>query len=174
MTKIIIGLTGKAGSGKDTVASFLDKKNTDVFAFADPLKHACKILFNFTEEQLYDPYMKEQIDIRWNKSPREIFQWLGTDVIRKHIKEDFFIINMKNKIENSDKNIIITDVRFDNEAEFIKSIGGIIVKINRPNSKTTDHCDHLTEKGINEKFIDYIIINDGNLEFLKKNIIDLF
>lgn len=174
MNKIIIAFAGKAGAGKDTAASFIKNDNIDnveVFAFAEPIKAASKILFNFSDDQLHCPVKKEELDDRWNKTPRQIFQWLGTDVIRKHIRDDFFLINMKNRITESKCNvIIITDVRFTNESKFIKDLGGKIFKIVRPGGKTTKYNDHPTENGIPDEYIDDIITNDGTRENFKKSV----
>lgn len=175
---MIIGLTGKAGSGKDLCSELIKKRlgndSVESLAFAKPIKDAAKILFNFTDEQLYDQIKKEEIDQRWGKSPRQILQWLGTDVLREHIDQDFFIKCVKQKIENSDKNfIVVTDVRFPNEAEFIKSIGGKVVKIVRPDAITTEHNGHITEQGIPESLVDNTIINDGTIEEYNDAIMEL-
>jgi len=99
-------------------------------------------------------------------------QWLGTDILRTHINQDFFVMNMKQRIDQSKANcIIISDVRFDNEAEFIKSLGGKIIKIERDvtdksknSGKTTEHSHHITEKGISPHLIDAIIQNNSSIE----------
>jgi len=164
---MIIGFHGPAFSGKDTAASSIKElhKDTDIFAFAQPLKEASKILFNFTNDQLYDPVIKEKMDERWNKSPRQILQWLGTDVLRKHINEEFFIMNMKQRIANSKaKYIVISDVRFPNEAEFVRSLGGKVIQITRSNSKTTEHNTHITEQCLPSELIDMVVLNDGTKE----------
>jgi len=180
MTKII-GFHGIAGAGKDTAAFAIKElePSTDIFAFAGPLKEACKILFNFTNDQLYDQIIKEEIDERWKKSPREILQWLGTDILRENIDQDFFVMNMKQRIESSKADyILISDVRFDNEAEFIRSLGGKIIKIERDmgkssknKGKTTKHSGHITEKGISPHLIDSIIQNNESIKEFKTNVI---
>ena len=100
MDKKIIGVCGLAGSGKDTFALTVKEfePNTDIFAYAGPLKEASKILFNFSHDQLHHPVIKEELDERWGKTPRQVLQWLGTDVLRTHIHQDFFIMNMKQRI----------------------------------------------------------------------------
>ena len=165
--KMLIGFTAVAGAGKDTAASSIavHQKSVEIMAFAKPLKDACKILFNFTDEQLYDPVKKEEMDPVWERSPRKILQWLGTDVLREHINKEFFTINMKQRIEESKAEyIVISDVRFDNEAELIKSMGGYIIKIVRENATTTQHSSHATEQGISPHLIDHTLENDGTLE----------
>lgn len=171
---LIIGFHGLAGSGKDTSAECLEKiyhdKKILKLAFAKPLKDACKILFNLTDDQLYHPKIKEQMDERWKKSPRELLQWMGTDVLRNNITEEFFLVHLNQRIEEGIKNgyeiFLITDCRFDNEAELIKEKGGSIFHIVRPNLETTIHNQHATEKGISKHLIDNTIINDSSIESL--------
>jgi hypothetical protein len=172
MTKII-GFHGIAGAGKDTAALAIKElePSTDVFAFAGPLKEACKILFNFSHDQLHHPVIKEEMDERWEKSPRQILQWLGTDILRENINQDFFVMNMKQRIDSSEAEyIIISDVRFDNEAEFIRSLGGKVIKIERNNGKTTKHSEHVTEKGISTNLIDAVIENNASIQEFKTNV----
>jgi len=171
--KIIYGLCGAAHSGKDTVASFISefKEDTEIISFAGPIKDACKILYNLSDEQLNDPVIKEQIDERWNKSPRQIFQWFGTDIMRKNAGENFFLKNMEQRLMASKaKCIVISDVRFENELEFVHKLDGIFIKITRPNKETTKHNKHISEQDLAGIFMEYNIINDGTLEELKEKI----
>lgn len=163
----IIALTGSAGSGKDTFANAIktQKENVEIFAIVKPLKDACKILFNFTDEQLYDPILKETVDERWHQTPREILQWLGTNVLRTFIHEYFFLFGLKQRIDASKADIIvISDTRFDNEAQFIKLLGGKVVKIDRIGGPTSKHSSHSSEQGISQELIDLTIINDDTIE----------
>lgn len=177
----IIGFAGAAFSGKDTAAEAIKESKefagtkVEIFAFAKPLKDACGLLFNLTYEQLYDPILKEKIDDRWERSPREILQWLGTDILRTQINQDFFLMNMKQRIESSKADyILICDVRFDNESEYVRSLGGKIVKIIRDHSKngekTTEHSLHATEKGISDHLVDVVIENNCSIEEFKGGI----
>jgi len=201
--KNIIGLTGKAGSGKDTFASFY--KDAECFAFAAPLKEAAKILFNLEHDQLHHPDKKDDVDTRWGKSPRYILQWLGTNVLRDQFDDKIFLKNMKQRIDNAKGSfIIITDVRFDNEAEFVKSLGGKIIHIERDNNKSDnnvnesnesdnngddninesdnqqavkrqkmDLANHVSEKGISKHFIDFTIKNDSTIDAFKEKAIEI-
>lgn len=117
-----IALFGHKKSGKDTVASYLCKKyGYTQHAFADPIKHGCKEIFNLTDEQLYGT-KKDIVDSYWNVKPREIFQFLGTDIFQK------IIGNLIPKYKNSPmfwvdrlyhdiiaEKIVISDVRFTHE-----------------------------------------------------------
>jgi hypothetical protein len=174
MDRKIIAITGIACAGKDTAANIIKEtnENTDIFSFAGPLKDACKILFNLSQAQLHDPVVKEEHDDRWNRSPREIFQWLGTDILREQINKDFFIMNMQQRIESSKADyIIISDVRFENESKFIRSLGGKIIKIIRPDAKTTKHNNHITEQGIPDNLVDAVILNSDSIEEFKKTVL---
>lgn len=176
---LIIGFAGKKFSGKDTCANIFSDYlsslsfNCTLFSFAYPLKEACKILFNFTDKQLADN--KEVHDNYWNVTPRKILQYVGTDLFRNqlsnvipNIKDNFWIYNMNLRIKicNSDY-IIITDVRFNNELEFIKNNNGIVIFIDRdiPNSD-----NHISENSIKKQDCDYIISNNLNIIDLEKNI----
>lgn len=172
---MIIGFTGKKKAGKDTASLILiNKHNFISLAFADPLKKGAKELFDLSDEQLHDQTKKEIIDERWNMSPRQILQWLGTDILRNNISDEIFITNMKNKLKNnSHKYIIITDVRFDNEAEMIKNLGGIIININRNNIDESKD-NHITESGINSKYIDINIDNNGTIDELHNKVLNIF
>jgi hypothetical protein len=178
---MIIGFAGAAGSGKDSSAEALsDFKN---LAFAKPLKDSCKILFNLTDPQLYDPKEKEEIILDshgksvWQideeeASPRLILQKVGTDYLRNHVSKNFFINHMNQRIEQSEnKNITITDVRFPNELDYVKSKGGILIKVTRPLQETlTELTEHVTEQGLPDELFDHVVVNDGTLEDLHNKI----
>lgn len=185
-SRVVIGISGKAGSGKDTAALFiaenLRSRNPDVkceiMSFAEPIKSASKILFGLSEEQLTDRILKELVDPRWNMSPRAIFQWLGTDVLRNTVDDLFFIKNMKNRIEKSSADfIIISDIRFDNEVSFILGIdGGFMISISRPGQLGqlgTSETSHISEKIpiIPESKFCYNIENNGTLDQFKQKIV---
>lgn len=96
---MIIGLLGRAGAGKDTVADFLVKDHNFVkVALADPLKRICRDVFAFTDEQLWGPSEKRNApDERYHRgygagqnefgdqvespflTPRHALQQLGTE-----------------------------------------------------------------------------------------------
>jgi hypothetical protein len=176
----LIGIAGAKGSGKDAAADRLvDKYQYQKISFADPLKAACKIIFHLSEAQLYGD-RKEIVDARWNKTPREIMQTLGTEVVR-NLGKDTWIKSAQIKIEklhwektlgadHIDLNIVIPDVRFLNEAEFIKETGGLLVYINRETvlNKFSEHSSE-TELSTFNGF-DFTINNNSSLADLYKSI----
>ena len=146
-----------------------EDKIVETFAFASPIKEACKILFNLTESQLHNHDFKEKIDERWGISPRQMFQLVG-ETMRNKVSKDFFLMSMKQRIENSKADyIIITDVRFNNEAELVRSLGGIIIKIVRDN-KTTQHSNHESEQGIDSSLVSSFISNNSTIEEFENNV----
>jgi hypothetical protein len=80
---MIICLIGQKRVGKDTVASMIKSlyPNFKTIALADPIKDIARIMFNFTEEQLYGNE-KEVLDPRWNITPRQVFEQFGTDIMQ--------------------------------------------------------------------------------------------
>jgi hypothetical protein len=167
----LIAFTGKIGSGKTTAAECVDC--THHFTFAAPLKEASRELFGFTSEQLYDKDEKEQIDNYWGVSPREVLQWLGTDCLREKF-HGFFVKRMGQRFIGleDDSVVVISDVRFDDEARFVRDNGGIVVQITRSNGNQhvdAGLVDHLSEKGISPNLVDVFVENNGTIdEFIQK------
>jgi hypothetical protein len=165
---VLIGLVGKKQVGKDTVAMYLKKRYQFInHAFADPLKEACQVLFMLNESQLNDNRLKERTDPRWDKTPRQMMQLVGTDLFRNHVDKDFWIKHMEFWIEmHPEESIIISDVRFQNEADLIKERGGYLWKIDR----TTAFSDHHESENQQIKGIDFNIYNETSLDDLYQEI----
>lgn len=173
----IIGLYGKKQSGKDTTGQYLNEQyNYEMISFAEPLKIACKYIFGLSEEQV-NGNLKDIVDNYWGVEPRKILQFVGTDLFKMqigklipNIGEEIWIENIRkyilNKWENDKKSkFVITDVRFQNEADFIKDLDGIIIKIERDNDINDNH---ISENVVME--YDYLISNNESLDKLYKNI----
>lgn len=156
---VLIGLLGTKGSGKSTGANYLVSKFGFIEkSFADCLKKICQELFLFSDDQLYGTQeQKETPDPRWfNCSPRSAMQFIGTDLLRnqmeqimpgigKNIFTHHFRIWYHEQIKNNpDINVVISDVRFQNEVDFIHELGGIVIKIHRPDIESSDN--HQSEK----------------------------
>jgi hypothetical protein len=170
----MIGIVAPKQSGKDTSADYLVQKyNYEKQSFANPLKQCCKAMFSLSDAQLNDPILKETPDDRWfGATPRTILQFVGTNLFRNQLNEimpninkDVHIYAFKNWYENNkNKKIVIADVRFLNEAEFVKQNNGILIKINRNTKQPTDN--HQSEIELQSIKCDYIIDNNGTLEEL--------
>jgi dephospho-CoA kinase len=173
MEKNIIGITGKAGSGKDTLANYLVNQGYIKLSFGSAVKDIVSIITgwsrDFVEGTNEDRHLRETlVHPDYNKTCREMMQYIGTDLFRNQLNDNIWVNIIKNKIETDKINnkFVITDVRFDNEAEMIKSIGGYIIQINRNNQLISNH---ISENGISIKS-DYYIENNGNIDELYNNI----
>lgn len=169
---VLIGLTGAAHSGKDTVANwFVTNRGFKAVSFAGPLKRTISELFDIPLCDLHNPSKKEQVDERWKKSPRELMQWLGTDVIRNQVDEEFFVKQMGWRLEKmvieEGTDVVVTDVRFNNEAELVRAFPiNYILRVDASRrlkqsplvGKTRSHA---TESGISDEFVDFTIDNNN-------------
>jgi dephospho-CoA kinase len=179
---MLIGLTGKIGSGKTLSTEYFKCKGFTEYSFAEPLKEIGKI-FGFTDRQLYGSQTdKLELHEYWNVSSRKFLQKVGTELFREtlpklipemNISESIWIDLFKIKVKNSDVNYIISDIRFLNEAETVKKLGGIIIKLERNNitfSQDRFELVHQSEQEIDKIKPDYIINNNGDKETLFKSI----
>lgn len=167
---MIIGLTGKARSGKDTAAAQLVKGGFEHYWFSKPMKDACKSIFGWSDAHLYGD-LKEVVDKRFGCSPRQALQTLGTEWGRDCIGEDLWIDIAKIKMQSA-QDIVISDVRFDNEAMAILDMGGCIVEIVRDDIKQVNL--HSSESGISPELITLTVTNNGTIEHFNNEIEYLF
>lgn len=173
---IFIGLHGLAGSGKDTVGLYLEGVyQFERSAFANPIKDAAEVLFGLAPEHFVDRGLKEAVVPWLGKSPRQIAQLLGTEFGRHHFGDDIWIKVAKQRFGAWREEVleqtffpacgfVITDVRFENEAAWIRSEGGVIWHIRRPGVAPV--AAHSSENGIVVDQGDVVIENDGTLDEL--------
>jgi len=165
----LVGLTGKAGVGKDTLADYLVARHGFAkLSLAAPLKEAINGLFGFTPEQWDDREWKERV-IDWiGKSPRQLAQTIGTEWGRECIAEDIWLRIAQRRIEQllaeGYKGVVISDVRFDNEASFVRRLGGLVCAIVR--DAVDDVSPHASERGVHIALIHHWIVNTGSREGL--------
>ncbi len=100
-------------------------------------------------------------------TPRKMFQDVG-DFCRS-IRHDFFLTIIASKIEGKkNRRLVVSDVRFENEAQLIRDNGGIIIKIIRPEIDTLDL--HASETGSTKIKSDFIIMNNANVQVLYSDV----
>ena len=140
----IIALSGFKGSGKDTVGDLLKTYHGfQTTSFAKPLKQALCAMFGWEPSMLDGKTQesrawREQPDVFWSRkfkrqiTPRMIMQEFGTEIVRGQMLDQFWIASTQKEIQSHpNKNIAVTDARFVNELDMIKSLGGITVRIKR-------------------------------------------
>lgn len=157
---MIIGLGGKAGSGKSTVAKILvDEFRFKEFAFADELKIYAQKYFGFTNEEIK------------TKPPhvRNIFQGLGS-FVRYEVDEDFWIDKLDEKLVYEEGNIVISDVRYINEAEHVRGKGGILIRVESPSCM---NFNHESETQLDGYYWDIVIKNDSTIHDLHYKVSDI-
>lgn len=130
----IIGLIGARGSGKTTCASYLKENyNFTEFSFADPVKKVVEIIYGFDYDTLKgDTPEKREARVKiqdpvWDQNMIQAMQFIGTELFRNHMDQDVWIKIMKRNIEScikSGKRVVISDLRYPNEIEFVRSLGG--------------------------------------------------
>lgn len=170
----IIGLTGPAGAGKNTVAELLFRHGYANFGFADPIYRAVSAILGVSQDALRDRATKEQ-PIGWlDKSPRELLQTLGTDWGRAMVRDDIWIQIAMRQVEKTLAyqrgvgGVILTDVRFANEAEAIRAAGGVIWKVTRDATCLAAAASkHSSEAGLPEDLVDAVIENHGTVADLE-------
>lgn len=142
--QLIIGVVGFIGSGKDTVADYL--QNFHEFrreSFAATLKDAVAAVFGWDRTMLEGRTKearewREQVDPWWAErlamptlTPRWVLQYWGTEVCRRSFHDDIWIASLENKIRQSKDNVVISDCRFPNEIAAIQRAGGKIFWVQR-------------------------------------------
>ena len=170
MSQLFIGLTGLARSGKTTVAQHLAAEHGfECYAFADPLREGIMAIFNLSPEDL-ESDAKEQ-PIAWlGRSPRQLMQLLGTEWGRHMISANLWIdlaeqnLNCLSAVFDSAPGFIISDVRFENEADFIRKRGGTVIHLRRPDAPQVSA--HISEAGVSIHDDDLILHNEGGLDEL--------
>jgi hypothetical protein len=181
----LIGVTGLARSGKDHAADCLAKgMKLHKYAFAEPLKTMLKSVFG----DHFHHGDRSGICPETGRSYREMMQTLGTEWGRKLMHDDLWV-RLVNKQWNWVKEgcpyindlgqfshlhvdsapavqgMVLSDVRFNSEAHWIRDHHGAVIQIIRPGleQQTVGIEGHLSEQGIRQAFVTHTIVNDGTL-----------
>jgi|SanBayMetagenome_1026888.scaffolds.fasta_scaffold08320_3 adenylate kinase family enzyme len=207
---MIIGVVGFIGSGKGTVADILVEKHGFVkLSFADAVKDATAAIFGWPRallegDTLESREFRETKDEWWSKkfefdfSPRLALQLMGTEAGRNVFHQDVWVHALERKAEMY-KNVVIADVRFPNEIDWMRSKGGFAVRVQRgpdpiwydtaviANRKAETHEQisrklaaedamvdqykiHYSEWAWAGSIMDYHLDNNGNISMLEADI----
>ena len=179
---MIIGINGKIGSGKDTIAEIINKllitNSKTPFEnkkFAGKLKQIVSILTGMPVENFEDQkFKKRNMSSEWGMTYREFLQKLGTEAMRDGLHTNVWVnaLFADYKLWSDGRkdwypSWIITDMRFPNEMEAVKDRGGITIRVTRPGNAKEDH---ISETALDDAKFNYEILNDGTLEDLVKKV----
>lgn len=171
---MIIGLSGYAQSGKDTVANILvDKFGYKRIAFADRLR---ELVFEIDSPIPMENGDKTSVvglqniveELGWEdakKVPyvRTLLQNTGV-AVRKVFGDQFWVYEALSEVAPQDK-VVVSDVRFKNEADFITTFGGQLWRVERPGIEAVN--GHVSESDMNGYPVDQTLFNSGTLEDLE-------
>lgn len=217
--RLIIGVLGLKGAGKDTLAQILIKQYGFVrTAFADKLYKEVAEAFNVTTEYLGDRTFKEtprpelalknckdtafvvavmeelplyyakttgfigQLDLNDEltkpRSPRFCMQFWGTEYRRKKGDDAYWLKEVGRFLDtHPDKSVIITDVRFDNEGNYVTDPphGGLLVRVRRPSLEAVTNLKdlHPSETEVLDRSVSFEFINAENqLDSLESQVVE--
>jgi hypothetical protein len=164
---VIVGIAGRKRTGKSTVSAKLVEHGFIEISFAAPIKRAAQVLLSgmgLKPEVIayHEAHKEAQIDCLGH-SYRVLLQALGTDLGRL-LNPDIWIHCARQQLKaSSAEHVVFSDVRFENEAAFIRDQRGLIIHLVR-NTHVVD--THVSESGIAAQRGDALVSNNGTLEGL--------
>lgn len=167
-----VGICGKARSGKDTFATMLSMEienldsscDTYCASLATPIKNMIDVMLEGAGLSLFCIGKEDEIP-ELGVSPRQLYQTLGTNWGRGFVSPDLWIKLLVSSCESLAKRpaiIIVPDIRFDNEAEWVD----LMLQINRKDCEEV--AAHESENGISPELVTHFISNNDSLQALHK------
>lgn len=171
----LIGVTGRAGSGKDTVCQILiDEFGYQKIAFADPMRDILETLnpivsdYGLRWNHAVEEFGYAEAKLMFGQEGRRLLQVLGTEVGRDMFGEDFWVEQSVKRVKQP--NTCWSDVRFLNEVKAIHDMGGWVVRVNRPGTELDGSAgQHASELEMDEILAEELD-NDGTIETLQRNV----
>lgn len=185
---MIIGVMGRVGAGKDTVCGFAAQllgaagKPTAIISCAEPIKRVCAGIFgpaygvpraafygSQEEKEAHLPMLPE-----W--TGRRLMQFIGTECFRSihgEVWSRTMIAQARHLLQDTAKVVLVSDVRFAQEARVIQEQGGIVLRLFR---KAADevHATHASEREMDEIQHDYFIDNHEEDLYCLRNRVEDF
>jgi hypothetical protein len=168
-----IGIVGRIGSGKSTVAARLNALGWTTRKFATPLKNMLRSI-GLNEREIEGDLKEKPCATLCGKTPRFAMLTLGTEWGRNMIAADFWVQAAMRQARG--ECVVFDDCRFPNEAAAIKARGGTIVLVRRP-LDASEHEAHQSESEQDLIVPDYIIENNADLAQLEESVntlVDVF
>lgn len=172
---MIIGITGAAQCGKDTLALAIrdnargrGRQLCEVRHFADALRDVVEAVFGCRYETAQE---KAFVDAWWHLriggsslfegqlvNGRAILQRVGTELFRERVHPDIWLFAMERRVKTNE-HLVIADVRFDNEAKWVQDQGGFVAHLTRAApieraALTATEQAHASEAGVSHRYVD--------------------
>lgn len=164
----LLGIGGFRRAGKTTLARFLEDEHRWVHeTYAAPIRGLICAMWGIT---LYDleAIKEEPQSLLGGRTPREVMQLLGTEWMREYCGQNVWVDALHTRIalaRSARRDVVISDVRFENEARSIRAQGGQVIWIHRPGK---EGGEHISERGLPSHLIDHEIVNEYDRDFLKQ------
>lgn len=167
----VIGFAGYARVGKDTCADFAKEWLPEDYSrssFANRLKRECGLMLSAVTEDSPNLLLTEN-KIKY----REFLVFWGRH--RRKAQPDYWIENLEDENSNPvSSKTVISDVRYPNEAQWIRKRGGVVVLVERPNvGPANEEEKQSIQTIVSERYYDYALLNDGSLDDLKEKVAKL-
>ena len=141
----LVGICGAAGCGKDTLAGLLvEAEGYTQYRMADPLKNMLTHIG--IPLSTWENHKAKETALPWlGKSPRYLAQTLGTEWGRDLVDPDLWTLLAEMFYYGCGTKVVISDIRYPNEAEWLKNMGGVLVRITRKTAHPVDNATHRSE-----------------------------
>jgi len=160
-TAMLIGIAGRKQSGKTTLgASLATAYGLEHISFAAPMRKFVAELLGGSVGELE---LAKETPIAWldGVTPRRMLQTLGTEWGRDLVHSELWVRIALRKAAMA-VGAVVSDVRFPNEAQAIRGLGGVVIRLNRSSATADDN--HPSEKPLEDRLIDFEIENNGTPE----------
>lgn len=170
MKPFIIGIAGAKRSGKTTLANALAAHMEATHTtFAGPIREFVAKLLDFESVEAMEPHKEEQISWLAGCSPRTMMQTLGTEWGRDLVHSELWVRRALDRVAG--EFVIVSDVRFPNEAKAIRKRGGIVIRVARGHASAGD--GHVSENPLDGQLVDHELQNDSTVADLLNKVLIL-
>jgi hypothetical protein len=159
---MLIGFTGPMGAGKSEAGLYLRAHlGWGGYKMAGPLKDMMRAL-GLTDREIEGDLKEAPSPLLLGSTPRFGMQTLGTEWGREIMGQGFWTNIARHNLSQrlAYENIVVDDIRFENEANLIHELGGFIVCIDGRKSATAD-TGHKSEHGLSDLLVNHIVQNTG-------------
>lgn len=177
--KRLIGICGKPNAGKDTVADILSNELSLIkYGPSFPLKETAAKMFDVPVSSFYDKDKKEEVVPFWDMSPRKMAQLVGRECTRDIFGGDFWMRHVELKWTRiteedlNDQGMVLPDIRYPEDAQWVLSRGGMILKVVRSDRPLIVEEQHQAENQVlPDEWITRVVENNGTLDDLAETVL---